>query len=343
MRRSAALALMVIMLVTAVPGVATAWCNGPTKNGSKGSGYGSHDWILDRAIKHAGADGAWVIKKTALLASDDPDSANWAAATQHFFEKDSCRGAAQTVADLYHKAAVAYRAGDRAAASKYIGQLSHCFTDILQPFHSTSKAKNYSSLHKTYEFAVDDHQNTPTKSASWVTLRPVAVIADIRQTTVDAAIYARSQFPTLLSALKSSHSIKGNTLRVTKRVMTRGVNDLSDIIASIPQGVGETTAAANIDVTALNPSPNPNDNVGVAVTITGPEGQPLDGVGVRFVWHMPGGDKKWTNYTSATGYCTRYMNIGSVPIGKAISFEAIVTVNGVTTTTQRTFTPVRQR
>ena len=342
MRRSAVLALAILMLVTAMPGTAAAWCNGPDKNGSQGAGYGSHDWILDHAIKHAGAGGDWVYKKTALLASDDPDTANWGAPSQHFYEKDSCRGAPQSVADLYHKAVVAYQAGDRVTASKYVGQLSHCFTDILQPFHSTAKAKNYHSLHIKYEYAVDDHQNTSTKSGSWLTLRPVAAITDVRQTTIDAALYARSQFPTLLSSFKASHAIKGNALKVTKRVMSRGVNDLADLIASIPQNVGQSADATNIDVTLWNARPNPNEGVGCFVTITGPDGEPLDAVGVHFVWHMPDGTAKWDNYTNADGYVARYQNIGDAPIGKPLTVEAIVTVNGVTTSTERTFVPTKR-
>ncbi len=38
------------------------------------NGYGTHDWVLDNAIRMAGEKGEWVDSRTALLASDDPDS-----------------------------------------------------------------------------------------------------------------------------------------------------------------------------------------------------------------------------------------------------------------------------
>lgn len=339
MRRIFVIALTLVLLVGVVPTQAFAWCNGPTKNGSVGSGYGSHDWILDRAITKAGAAGTWVRRSAALLTSDDPDTAKWAPATQHIFETGSCRGAAQTVSDLYHKAVVAYRAGDRLAASRYLGQLSHCYSDILQPFHTSSVANNYKTLHTQYEWAVDDHQNTRTSSLSWITPRPAAPVTEVRQMTVNAATFARGLFPSLLSSYKASHSVtKGTPLRITKAVMSRAVNDLADIIASIPTGAGEATQPGAIDVSVSRSNPWPGTNVEALVRVTDANGQPLDGVGVRFVWHVTSGRVAYDSYTNADGYVWKWQNIGDAAGGQVLSVDAIVTVNGQTTTRTCEFT-----
>jgi len=340
MRRTIIVALALAVLLGTSPGVALAWCNGPTKNGQVGSGYGTHDWILDQAIKQAGPDGAWVLRRTALLATDDPDSAKWPAATQHYNETGSCRGAPQTVSDLYHKAIVAYRAGDMVAASRFLGQLAHCYSDVMQPFHASSASNGYKSLHIRYEWAVDDRQNTSTKSLSWLTRRPIATVTDIRTKTIDAALYSRSCFPSLLSSYKASRSVSGGTpLRITKRVMSRAVNDLADIVASIPTGAGEAEAPSTVDMGLTRTDPRPDDRVGAWVRCLDASGAPMNAVGVRFVWHLPDGDVSTMSYTDANGYICRYQNIGDAPVGQPLSVATIVTVSGATTTTERTFTP----
>ena len=334
MRRIIVIALTLALLVGAVPASAFAWCNGPTKNGSVGSGYGSHDWILDRAITKAGAAGSWVKRTTALLASDDPDTSKWAAATQHIFEKGPCRGAAQAVSDLYHKAIVAYRAGDMTAASRYLGQLSHCYSDILQPFHTSSVANSYKTLHTQYEWAVDDRQNTRTSSLSWITPRPAAPVTEVRQMTINAATFARRLFPSLLSSYKASHSVaKGTPLRITKAVMSRAVNDLADIIAAIPTGAGEMTQPGAVELSVSRDNPRSGTSVEAFVRVTDAAGAPIDAVGVKLVWHVASGKAVYQSYTDADGYVWEWQNIGDADNGQVLSVDAIVTVNGQTTTT----------
>lgn len=340
MRRTLTTAVVLALVLSGIPGTAAAWCNGPTKNGQVGAGYGSHDWILDQAIKQAGPAGAWVRRSTALLATDDPDSQKWGARVDHFYETGSMRGAPQAVSDLYHKAVTAYRAGDMTAASRYLGQLSHCYSDITQPFHSTKAASGIGSIHTRYEYAVDDRQNISTKSLSWITARPRFPVGDIRTKTIDAAVYARSFYPSLLSSYRASGSVgSGTPLRITKTVMTRAVNDLADIIASIPTGTGEATAAASVTMGLSRTNPRPNEKVGAWVRVADASGRPIDAVGVTFVWKLASETVTWLTYTDASGYVSRYQNIGDAPIGKPLSVTTIITVNGVTTANTRSFVP----
>ncbi|HEY5549448.1 MAG TPA: hypothetical protein VIL17_07665 [Coriobacteriia bacterium] len=340
MRRNALVAIAIAgaMLLGAIPATALAWSNGPAKKGHAGDGYGTHDWILDRAIKLAGANGTWVIRTTALLATDDPDSQRTPSTYHWYSDSGSLRGAPQMVSELYHQAIVAYQAGDRVAASRYLGTLSHYYDDITQPFHTTSKALPYGALHNRYEYAVDDHQNTPAKSRSWVTARPTVPVTDIRSKTVDAALYARSLFPRLLASYKRSRSVtKGTTNKVTRLVMSRAVNDLADIISSIPSGVGEATAPAAVDMSLSATNPRPTQRLGTLVTITDANGAPINAVGVKFEWRLPTGTVTWLTFTDANGYAYRYQTISSLPFLQQAFTTTYVTVNGTTTATDRWF------
>lgn len=338
MRRFALSLMLIAALVASMPGTASAWCNGPAKKGHAGDGYGTHDWLLERAIKNAGPGGTWVIKSKALLASDNPDSRKVSPIYHAFRERGSVRGAPQMVSDMYHKVIVAYQAGDMSAASTYLGELSHYYADITQPFHTTSAAAPYRSLHIAYEYSADDYENTPTRSLSWITLRPPVPVTDIREKTIEAAEYARTQFPSLLKSFKASRTARtGNANRITRRVQSRAVNDLSDIIASVPTASGEATAVAEVAMSLSTTTPRPGQKIGAFVTCTGPEGQPLEGVGVTYTWRLPTGTATWTSFTDARGWIYRYQDIGSLPIGALTPVTARVTVNGVSTVVESVY------
>lgn len=340
MRRTALASIAIVLLLGLLPATAFAWCNGPAVNGKVGNGYGSHDWILDRAIALAGAQGSWVKRTTALLATDDPDSQHTAAMYHHFVEDGTSRGAPQIVSDLYHKAIVAYQAGDMSAASKDLGTLSHYYADILQPFHVTKAANSHTSLHSQYEHYVDDHQHRAGNVHSWITNRARQPVADVRAETISAALYARSLFPSLLTTFGKSHSVtSGTPLAITKKVMSRAVNDLADIICGIASGSGEATAATTVQMTLSRTRPRQNQAVGILVTCTDVNGDPLDGVGVKFVWHLPTGDVTYLTYTDANGYAQKYQDIGTAPIGVSRLTSTKVVVNGITTLKEAAFVP----
>lgn len=56
--------------VLASPSPVKAWSNGVDGPDT----FGTHDWILDKAIKAAGKKADWVKVKVALRATDDPDT-----------------------------------------------------------------------------------------------------------------------------------------------------------------------------------------------------------------------------------------------------------------------------
>jgi hypothetical protein len=340
MRRIALIVIIAAIVVGLVPASAFAWANGPTRNGSRGAGYGTHDWILDRAIKLAGADGTWVSRTKALAATDDPDYGR-SPANYHWYAFGSSRGGPYAVSELYHKAIVAYDAGDTAKASKYLGQLSHYYADINLPFHTTAAASTFGPLHLQYERALDPIQYSGTRVTSWVTRRPREPVADVRAKAVSSALYARSFYSQLYASYKASHSVRtGTANQITRLVLSRAVNDLADIIVGIRTGSGEATAPATVDMSLSSPDPRPYQHIGAFVTCLGADGQPLNAVRVMFIWHLPTGTQSWLAYTDDNGYAAaRYTNVGAASIASDVS--ANITVNGVTTAYTQSFTPKR--
>jgi hypothetical protein len=108
----AVLFAVLVVLGAGVPS-AFAWGNG----GDDGNGYGTHDWLLDQAIRLVGQDASWVDVRTALLATDDPDSLP--NDIGHVFHDEGLYGGVpQRVADLYYQACTSHAAG---TASRPVG------------------------------------------------------------------------------------------------------------------------------------------------------------------------------------------------------------------------------
>jgi hypothetical protein len=342
MRRIALIIAAVAVFVGVQPGTAFGWANGPTRNGNPGQGYGTHDWILDRAVTLAGADGAWVVRTTALLATDDPDFGR-SPVGYHWYASGSSRGAPYAVSELYHRALASLRSGDRVAASRYLGQMSHYYADINQPFHTSSAATAHGTLHIQYEKALDPIQYSGTRVTSWVTRRPRVPVTDIRAKTVSAALYARSLYPQLYASYKASHSVRtGTANKITRLVLSRAVNDLADIIVAIRSGSGEATSPAAVSMGLSSARLRPDQRIGAFVTCTDTDGRPLNAVRVLFVWHLSTGTETCTAYTDSAGYAAaRYTDIGPSPFTPSSYVSACITVNGTTATHSLSFVPTR--
>ena len=76
--RLAAAALAALLAFAGSVPLVGAWANGP----NNGNGYGTHDWILDQALRVLDDNGighGWVNRSIALEATDDPDKVEVAA------------------------------------------------------------------------------------------------------------------------------------------------------------------------------------------------------------------------------------------------------------------------
>jgi len=342
-RRTVVTVILVILLLGTGVAPAFGWANGPRgSDGKIGNGVGSHDWILSRAMAIAGKDASWIDRVAAYRATDDPDTYGTNGLYHHYRETGSVRGAPYIVSDLYHKAVVAHDKGDYVAASKYLGTLSHYYTDICQPFHTTVDSNKYVSLHAEYEYDVDDYQHKTTNVTSWVTPATPVPLTDIRARTIAAAKFARSRYPALRDSFKVSHRVgTGTPNRVTREVQSRAANDLADIIRAIPKGTGQAPLPKRPTVTLTYTYPRQSQAVGAFVTCVDAAGKPMEGVGVKFTWRLPTGTKTSLMYTEADGKVHAYQNIGKSPLMQVKYFTAYVPASGECTSTSRWYKPTK--
>ncbi|MDP2401752.1 MAG: zinc dependent phospholipase C family protein, partial [Actinomycetota bacterium] len=279
MHRTITRILVTLLLVALlVPASAFAWSNGPEKNGQAGDGFGTHDWILVEAMHLAGSSADWVDEDAALLASDDPDTV-FGDTVNHLFRPTGpfSRGAAQKVADHYHEMYVAHAAGNFELASQHLGWLSHYYSDILVPFHTSVYMEGSDDAeHLSYELKVDEYHRAAGDNRNWITPRSYQAVTDIRAKTVDAAYFSRSKYDSLMANYTAGADPMANsTVRtITKDVLSRAVNDLADIIRTAPTGAGRSVPG-NLTAFMSKTYPAQNSLVSANAMCLDAQGRPI--------------------------------------------------------------------
>jgi hypothetical protein len=333
----AVLFAVLVVLGGAVPS-AFAWSNG----GSAGDGFGTHDWILDQAIRLAGPDASWVDTTTALLATDDPDH-DGERITHYFLERTGYRGAPQRVSDLYYAAVTAHGAGDRVEASRLLGLLSHHYADPLNPFHSAYAAFSKAAHHAPYEAAVRARTNRPGLNADWITEAARQPITDVRVKLIGAARFSRARFPRLIKALESTKAVdvtRSTVHAVTIEVMSRAANDLADIIGGIARHEGLSSPPAVMTLTLSKIFPAQHDEVTASARCTDASRSPMEGVGVTFAWPLPSGRTvSVVRYTGSDGIAHSVRDIGTLPWGVKVVVTATASASGAATHARASMAP----
>ena len=338
-RRLTMLAASVLVALCAGVPSASAWSNGPAASGRSGYGYGTHDWILEHAIELAGKDADWVEVDKALWHSNDPDyygtNSDW-----HLFRNTGkSRGGPQAVADLYFGAAQALEDDDPETASKNLGVLSHYYADMLVPFHTTYDAISHPTMHANYEHAVDEYHRNYQGGSSWVNPAGKRPITDIRARTVSAGKFSRGKYATLLSSYGRDPRVKGNHTvdGITEDLMSRAINDLADVIRTLPTAEGASAPPHKIVASLSNKSPARGRKVCAYAKCTDEDGRILEGVRVDFYWPTSGGGTaKASAYTDSAGVAHNWRTMSmSFPVGKKLNVKAVARSSGQSTSASR--------
>lgn len=298
----------------------------------------------DKAIKAAGEKGSWVDVNKALLASDDPDSLDTSKYLHVYKEFGRARGGPQQAADEYGALMAAYQAGDYAEASRLLGVMSHYYTDIAQPFHAkyTPDDAKYTTkyggtllittIHRDYELAAEDYV-LKGDGASRLVLRERRPVSDVRTMAVGAAKYARARYGALVPSFAASGRIAGGDARdVTDQVFSRAVNDLADIIASVPAGEGLALPPATMKQAMSKPQyyyPRKAQFIRSHVICLDAAGNPMEGVRVWFTWPGANGTTRtYAAYSDADGLAYNWQNISSAGTLKKLPLKAKVSSSG---------------
>ena len=206
---------------------AMAWSNGT--NGC--NSFGTHDWILKKAIGAIGAEAAWVQVRTALRATDDPDckdgidhaSGTW----WHVYDVWGAEwgGADEAATVWFRRTKRRLDAGRERAASKALGYLAHIVGDVAQPMHTDSSKKG-EPIHGAYEGDVDGrideygfHYDGKNDAKAGARTRQVA-----RR--------AHRYYWRLVNAY-DAHRYNGKVHRITKRRLRRAANAVADLLTSL--------------------------------------------------------------------------------------------------------------
>ena len=247
-----------LTLLCAFPASALAWANGP----QYGQGFGTHDWVLyhaNQSAKLAGYD--WVDWPTAQAACDDPDMV-LRDSYYHVYARTGIPygDSPARVVELYRQAVGELQGGDRIAASRTLGMLSHYLSDTANPLH-TDQTVVEKGMHSRYEDAVDDFTSSPSAGAGLLSPHTATPTGDPKALTVTLADKAHPDY----DALVSGYSIAGNSpavQEITARSLNAAVAGIADAIAGIgvdagaPRGeAGERGAGSSLTDAGAEPLP----------------------------------------------------------------------------------------
>jgi hypothetical protein len=284
---------------------------------SNGDRYGTHDWILDQAIKvlDGRADG-WLDRELALLHTDDPDETRDPEANEHNYRAEGrVGGAVDRIAYHYDLAQAAYQAHDYHEASIQVGLMAHYEGDLAEPYQTNMGGIPHGDEAKKYEQLVGpmhrDANDTPKWSSS---RRTVSEIDNVRDTAAGTAAYSRPFFKELRDRLKASGFKMTNRISdITGMVMKRATNDLADLIWSISRGVGAQPAIGRIEMDVKWTGVLPGDEDTVYVRAFDVDGHPIQGLRILVEWPTPTGTTMELLYTLPDGRQKRHRPVGTSP------------------------------
>lgn len=331
--------ILALALITTAISPAAAWNNG----GDGGDGYGTHDWVIDAALKVLdGRANGWFNASVARLASDDPDNVGATGENDHVYRDVGIRGGAvHRIAEHYAAAERHYRAGRHTDASREIGLMSHYLSDIMMPWHS-----HYDGIgaagHLEYEQLVGREQESASESPGWVsTRRTVSTISNARTTAINAATYSRGYFPELHAEFtKNMTTLNTRVREITKLLMVRTANDLADMIWSIAEGKGVPPNVAKLATSVKWPYAKQDEPwQGVFVTATDGAGKPIEGLRVEITLPIPyGSTTKVLVWTDHNGWAKWAGGIGTSPYWEKRYVTTKSTTSGATVTGSTWFT-----
>lgn len=216
------------------------WANGP----DGGNGFGTHDWLFNRAWK--ALDGPdWIKYRMALRATDNPDTI-FKDFEFHVYDRWGAKygRAPKKVQELFDKTVPAYRAGDFETASRLLGRMSHYFSDVNNPLRTdASSAENL--MRASYERAVSRETSSPDKKLYAFKFDGRDYVSDPAQFTRDVAVLAHADYKALVDEF-NRNGMNDKVRAITKRRLNRAANGMADLIYSV-RGKAEMGPTAAIE------------------------------------------------------------------------------------------------
>ncbi len=152
---------------------------------------------------------------------------------------------------LYRQAVDQLRGGDRIAASRTLGLLSHYLSDSANPLH-TDQTPAEKGMHSRYEDAVDDATDQPGAGTASLAPHTTAPNTDARGLTEQIAGTAHADYDALVSGFIADRN-SPEVQAITERSLNAAVGGVADTIAGISADAGGERGAGSSAVPSLAP------------------------------------------------------------------------------------------
>lgn len=333
-------AAIAMLVVLATAGSAAAWSNGPSAGGVTGDGYGTHDWIIDQAIKtFGGTPPSWLEIDTARKASDDPDTLFWRTNEHVYMESGYGRGAVYMTTEYYARVINDIKKGDHHQASIDFGRMAHFFADLAVPFHTAYAAVSKTSTHNAYELLVDSRNRTSSSAPEWQTAdRSPGPVTDVRALSIALAAYSRAYYPELYKEFtKNQKTMTARASQITGYLLKKASRELGDLLYSATNGIGNPPAAAKVVPSLKYVQPSSIEYQAIYIKVTDASGKPIEGARVDVWWpssaNVPNGAEPTAHvfraYTMPDGVAKATAYIDLSQHGKKMAVKVQVATRGV--------------
>ena len=322
-RRAHALAAVALMALLALAGTVApvaAWSN-------RGDDYGTHDWILDQALRLLDARGighGWVNRQIALKATDDPDTVEVAAdparKIEHTYTAEGRRGGAiHRITEHYARIVRLYDANKFDRASYHLGLLAHFYGDLSMPYHTERAAQEEDDEHHAYELLVNDLTRGPTDMPAWSVANTdwvVSTMPNVRTAAIELAAFSRARYWTVHDNLEPvDTSLNEAVQTATGQVLIRASGDLANLIRSVRKGVGVAPPVGSLELWAHWHGVKGNEpNQMIHGRVRDVNGALVEGVRVDVTFPTADGPKTWPFWTDETGEGRVRIEVGNPPL-----------------------------
>jgi hypothetical protein len=228
------MATVALAVVLAGAGPASAWSNGVEGPDT----FGTHDWVLRAALSRVGDEVPWLCVRTAMLATDDPDTVDgvryMSSPWWHVYDEwgGSTYGDAPTAVAYWHeRARRLWNADSPCKASRALGVMAHLIADVAQPMHTDGWLDAEDRVHGDYEAGVDQ------RCRAFATCRYRFRYDGHDQVEPDAralavARHAHTHYEDLVRTFDRAGST-AEVDRITRRQLNRAANAVADLLRSL--------------------------------------------------------------------------------------------------------------
>jgi hypothetical protein len=232
--RKLVVSLWIVLLVVSGGGSANAWSNGVRGPDT----FGTHDWVLRAALSRVGDRVPWLCVRTAMRATDDPDTIDgvryMSSPWWHVYDAwgaSTYGNAPRAVAYWHERARREWNADAPCRASRSLGIMAHLVADVAQPMHTDGWLDAEDRVHGDYEAGVDQRCTSFARCRYGFRFDGMDRV-DPRGRTLSVARHAHPWYDDLVKTF-DRHGYTREIDAITRRQLNRAANAVADLLTSL--------------------------------------------------------------------------------------------------------------